>query len=111
MNTEPESFHGRNRVSAKALSRVVSAITADSLGVAAKDVAVDLADDNGLLGVKASTPIRVRPLGRDQRSVLDRAADTQNVIRDRMLDLTGSSVGSVSVRLTAARTSTEGRTR
>ena len=110
MSTEAAFFHGRNRVSAKALSRVVSAITADAMGVAAKDVAVDLADDNGLLGVRASTPIRVRPLGRSQESVLDRAADTQSVIRDRMLALTGSSVGSVSVRLTAAKTSTEGRT-
>jgi hypothetical protein len=110
VSTEAVAFHGRNRVSAKALSRVVSAITADSLGVAATDVSVDLADDHGLLGVKATTPIRVRPLGRDQRSVLDRAADTQSVIRDRMLDLTGSSVGSVSVRLTSAKTSTEGRT-
>jgi hypothetical protein len=108
--TEPGDRLGRNRVSAKALRRVVSAITADAMGVDPTDVAVDLADDNGQLGVSAATPIRVRPLGRPQESVLDRATGTQTVIRDRMLDLTGSSVGRVSVRLTAARTSTEGRT-
>jgi hypothetical protein len=104
----PGQLRGRNRVSERALRRVASAITADAMGVSPREVTVVLADDKGLLGVSAQTPIRVRPLGARQEpagSVLTRATTAQATIRERMLELTGSEVGRVSIRLTSTTTS------
>jgi len=104
---------GRNRVSERALRTVASAITADALGVAPKDVTVVLADDKGLLGVTAETPILVRALDAGHRAgeptMIDRATTAQATIRQRMLELTGSSVGRVRIRLTATTTATPQR--
>jgi len=99
-----DGLRGRNRVSERALRRVASAITAEAMGVSPREVTVVLADDRGLLGVSASTPIRVRPLGARQEpagTVLSRATTAQFTIRERMLELTGSEVGRVSIRLTS----------
>jgi hypothetical protein len=111
----PTTGHnGRNRVSQKALRRMAEVIAAEELGVKPAEVAIDLADDGGLLGVTASLPISVHSLAPARRSasrpakpttsVLDRAAAAQSAVRDRMLHLTGSTVGAVNLRLTAART-------
>lgn len=102
--TVPDALVGRNRVSERALRRVASAITAEAMGVSPREVTVVLADDRGLLGVSALTPIRVRPLGvrRDaDATVLHRATAAQSTIRERMRALTGSEVGRVSIRLTS----------
>ncbi|MDO9396011.1 MAG: hypothetical protein Q7T71_05665, partial [Herbiconiux sp.] len=48
---------GRNRITSKALNRVVAAVTAEALGVKASRVAVDLADEKGLLLLTVTTPI------------------------------------------------------
>jgi hypothetical protein len=103
---------GRNRITAKALNRVVAAVTADALGVKASRVGVDLADDQGRLALTVTTPIRVVSLARVQAgpgvvgrtggSVADRAAAAQETIRDRVSLITGSAVGRVTVRLTTA---------
>lgn len=103
----PDAAPGRNRVSERALRRVASAITAEAMGVSPRDVTVVLADDRGLLGISALTPIRVRPLGSRQSptaTVLHRATSAQATIRERMLELTGSEVGRVSVRITSTTT-------
>ena len=100
----PDALVGRNRVSERALRRVASAITAEAMGVSPREVTVVLADDRGLLGVSALTPIRVRPLGVPRgadATVLHRATAAQTTIRERMLALTGSEVGRVSIRLTS----------
>ncbi|WP_218624782.1 hypothetical protein [Glaciihabitans sp. dw_435] len=127
---------GRTSISSRAMRRVLSAITADEMGVAAGDVSIDLADDNGLLAVTASSPISVPALGSARqrrmetdgtgasassliapggfvapRSIADRATATQGIIRSRALALTGSTVGTVVVRLTGARIDTEARPR
>lgn len=102
--TVPDALLGRNRVSERALRRVASAITAEAMGVSPREVTVVLADDKGLLGVSALTPIRVRPLGARRgadATVLHRATAAQSTIRERMLALTGSEVGRVSIRLTS----------
>jgi hypothetical protein len=104
----PDALSGRNRVSERALRRVASAITAEAMGVSPREVTVVLADDEGRLGVSASTPISVRPLGARQdpaATVLSRATTAQSTIRERMLELTGSEVGRVSIRLTSTTTS------
>jgi uncharacterized alkaline shock family protein YloU len=116
--TEPR---GRNRIAAKALNRVVAAVTADALDVKASRVGVDIADEKGLLVLTVSTPIRVVSLNRVQAgsdvvartggSVVDRAAAAQETIRDRVRALTGSAVSRVVVRLTAADIREEDRVR
>ncbi|MCS5723054.1 hypothetical protein N1028_13335 [Herbiconiux sp. CPCC 203407] len=112
---------GRNRIAAKALNRVVAAVTADALDVKASRVGVDIADEKGLLVLTVSTPIRVVSLNRVQAgsdvvaraggSVVDRAAAAQETIRDRVRALTGSAVARVVVRLTAADIREEDRVR
>ena len=100
---------GRTRVGAKALRAVATAVTAEAMGVDTRDVSVDLVDDDGLLGVSVTTAIALPSLAGLQRTTttaLDRAAETQTVVRDRMLALTGSTVGTVDLRLTTARIST-----
>jgi len=116
---------GRNRITAKALNRVVAAVTADALGVKAARVGVDLSDEKGMLVLTVSTPIRVVSLDRIRTatgsgegvvqrsggSIVDRAAEAQEIIRDRVNALTGSAIGRVTVRLTAADIQLEERVR
>ncbi len=119
--TPAPSNRGRNRITSKALSRVVAAVTADALGVAPKRVGVDRADEKGLLVLTVTTPIRVVSLARVHSgpgvidraggTVLDRAARAQETIRDRVSDITGSAIGRVVVRLSAADIQEEERVR
>ncbi|WP_382308717.1 hypothetical protein [Herbiconiux sp. UC225_62] len=116
-----ESARGRNRITAKALRRVVAAVTADALGVTASRVGVELNDERGLLMLTVTTPIRVVSLGRVHAgggvvdrsggSIVDRSARAQEVIRDRVNELTGSAIGRVTVRLSAADIQQEDRVR
>ena len=110
---------GRNRITTKALNRVVAAVTADALGVKASRVGVELADENGILVLTVTTPIRVVSLGRVRDgavarsggSVVERAARAQETIRDRVNEITGSAVGRVTVRLSGADIQEEERVR
>ncbi|MGD8169882.1 hypothetical protein ACEXOS_021935 [Herbiconiux sp. P16] len=100
---------GRTRITSKALSRIVSAVTAEALDVTASRVGVELADQRGLLTLVVTTPIRVVSLDRVLRergavdrtggSILDRTARAQETIRDRVGTLTGSAIGRVTVRV------------
>ncbi|PJJ63807.1 hypothetical protein [Compostimonas suwonensis] len=104
-----EGARGRTRVASKALNRVVTAVTAEALGVDVRHVAVELADHAGALALTVSTPIRVVSLGlvtsdpsavrRAGGSVLDRTAQAQRVIRERVTTLTGSAIERVTVRI------------
>ena len=122
---DTERFHGRNRISSKAIRAVVSAITASELGVTAKNVDVQLSDDNGGLAIGISAPIAIAALAAvrtgssrlavrsttAQPTLIERVTSAQNIIRGRMLDLTGSSVGAVNIRLTGAQIQGEVRVR
>jgi len=120
-STDSRSLHGRNRVSARALRAVVSAVAAAELKTGAKTVTVDLADDSGSLSLAISAPIGIAPLRSkglassappaQTPSVIERATAAQNTIRSRVLELTGSTVGTVDLRLTAARIEEEERVR
>ena len=100
---------GRNRITSKALNRVVSAVTADELGVNAGKIGVDLGDHEGALSLTITTPIRVVSLDRVQSdtsvvarsggSILDRTARAQETIRTKVSSLTGSSIARVTVRV------------
>jgi hypothetical protein len=102
--TADRGHHGRTAIAPRAVRRIVSAVTADALGVRASDVSVDLADDNGSLTVTARTPIHVRPLGdvgrRSSGTLLERLTAAQSSIRERCLQLTGSTIGRVDLQIT-----------
>lgn len=118
--TEPP--RGRTRVTSRALSRVVSAVTAEALGVQAKQVGVELRDERGALAVSVSSPVPLLTLrtarldgggflARSGGSLLDRSEHAQQVLRERVHALTGSTVGPITVRFTGATTQREVRVR
>jgi len=117
--TSTELQAGRNRIGAKALRSVATVVTAEAMGVAARDVSVELSDDDGLLGVSAVTAIALSALDSSGTAAapaagptaLDRAAEAQETVRDRMFELTGSSVGFVNLRLNTARITRKGSRR
>jgi hypothetical protein len=109
--TNGDALHGRTKVSAKAISRIVAAIAGESFGVPARTVGVHLDDSSGMLAVTATTAISVpslvstrasSPSSTPPTTVLDRAAAAQSAIRTRTGELTGSQIGPVTVRLNAA---------
>jgi len=105
-----DRFHGRNRIASRAIRAVVTAVTATELGSAAKSVGVELDDDAGALAVTVSAPVGIAPLlaPADRgvpapATVVERATAAQTTIRTRVQELTGSTIGTVNLRLTAAR--------
>lgn len=110
---------GRTRITTRSLTRVVSAVTAEALGVDAGHVGVDLDDREGTLAVTVKTPIRVVSLDRVRTersvvqrtggSIVDRATRAQETIRDRVSALTGFSIGRVAVRITGVNIQPEER--
>jgi hypothetical protein len=110
--TPSRAPRGRTTITSRAVRRVVAAVTADALEVPAADVAVTLADDAGRLAVEARTPIRIPALADRPEAggtLLERLAEAQTQVRDRVLDLTGSTVGRVDLRITGARIQERGR--
>lgn len=103
---------GRTRITSKALNRVVSAVTAEELGVDSRKVGVDLEDHGGSMMLTVRAPIHVpsldRVLGdsnvltRTGGSVIDRAATARENIRARVQKLTGSDITRIMLRLTSA---------
>jgi len=101
---------GRTKIAARAVRRVVSAVTADALEVPAGDVSVDLQDHGGQLSVTAAAPIRIDPLGtaggslRSARggTLVERLGTARDEIGDRVTSITGSHVTRVDLRITGA---------
>lgn len=101
---------GRTRITSRALTRIVAAVTADTLQVNADHVTVDITDDKGKLSLSVRTPIKIVALSRITHdlsvltrtggTVLERATAAQGHIRTRVGDLTGSRISRVFVRLT-----------
>jgi uncharacterized alkaline shock family protein YloU len=110
---------GRTRITPRALDRVVSAVTAEELGVDRGKVSVDLDDDGGALTLTVRAPIHVISLERSMAdpgavaraggSVMSRAARAQENIRSRIQSLTGSNISRVQLRLTGAQIKQERR--
>jgi hypothetical protein len=116
-----ESSHGRTVITAKAIERVVRAVTAEQFGVQAKAVSADLTDAGGRLDLAVRTPIRVVPIRRVHEdadairrsggSIVDRAQRGEATIADRVSEITGSAVSRLSLRFTSADISQERRVR
>ncbi|MGK9149120.1 hypothetical protein KXS11_15920 [Plantibacter flavus] len=110
---------GRTRIAAKALEHVAVAIAAETLGVPAGRVKVELADDRGALALVVTSPMRAVPLGRiaavpdafarSGGSVLDRATAATATIGAKLEQLSGSSVSRVSIRVSGLEIAQEGR--
>jgi uncharacterized alkaline shock family protein YloU len=118
---EWEKLPGRTKIAPRALDRVVSAVTADALGVNSKKVSVDLNDDGGHLSLTVSAPIRVPSLLRIENEpgivarqggpLLERAKTAQEQIRTRVQQLTGNQVARVIVKVTGVDIQEERRVR
>ena len=112
---------GTTRLTAKALTRLVSAVAGDALGVDAGSVSVDLDDHNGKLALRLRTPVRVPSLARIREQpgalersggpLLERVDTAKTTIRDRVQSLTGSHVGLVTIRVTGLNIKAEERVR
>jgi uncharacterized alkaline shock family protein YloU len=112
---------GRTTVSSRALERVVSAVTADTFGVTARAVHVDLTDRNGLLALQIRTPTWVASLDRVKRepavveasggTLIQRTINAQTTIRERVTELSGAQIAHVTVQLTGINTQEERRVR
>ncbi|RFA12197.1 hypothetical protein B7R22_17370 [Subtercola boreus] len=101
---------GHTRITARALNHLIAAVAAEALGVAARSVSIDLADEAGKLTVTVRSPLRVVSLphvtrepgivARTGGTLLDRATAAQQQIRSRAAALSGSDISAVTVRLT-----------
>jgi hypothetical protein len=105
------ALSGRNRISSRAIERVVAAVTAGEMGVEPRHVGVQLGDDSGSLVITASAAVTLVSLTARGRkaaaaaqagSIVERATAAQKVIRERVRDITGSAIGQVNLRLNAA---------
>ncbi|MGK9148496.1 hypothetical protein KXS11_12790 [Plantibacter flavus] len=104
--TAEQAVHGRNTITSRAVRRIVSAVTAEALGVRASEVSVELSDARGALTVTANTPVHVSPLGTADGAsgtLLERLARAQTTIRERCLQLTGSTIAHVDLHITGAK--------
>ncbi|MBW4042569.1 MAG: hypothetical protein HIU86_10655 [Acidobacteria bacterium] len=112
---------GRTVITARAIERIVRAVTADQFGVATKSVSADLTDEDGRLDLAVRTPIRVVSIGRVQDdgqaversggSIIDRANRSEAVIIERVGTITGSTVSKLALRFTGAEIKRERRVR
>ena len=119
LTAEHAQKRGRTIVTPRALNRVVCAVTADLFDIASRAVDVDLSDQNGLLALTIRTPVRVPALNEIRPSavvpetrdggLLQRVADAQTTIRERVTALTGSEVVHVTIRVTGIETENESR--
>lgn len=110
---------GRTRIAAKALEHVAVAIAAETLGVPAGRVAVQLVDDRGALALLVTAPMRAVPLrrvgaapdavSRSGGSILDRASAATATIAAQLEHLSGSHVSKVSLRVSGLEIAQEGR--
>jgi hypothetical protein len=108
-------------VTARALERVVRAVTADQFGVEARAVSADLRDEGGRLDVAVRTPVRVVSISRFQTdpgslersggTIVERAERSEAAIIDQVGTITGSTVSKLAVRFTDADIKQERRVR
>lgn len=113
--------HGRTVITARALDRVVRAVSGAALGVEPRRVGADVRDASGLLALDVRAPIRLPSLidvaadgevvQRGGGSILQRAESARAEIRSRVEAITGSSIARVVVRVEAAHIEPERRVR
>ncbi|SJM62118.1 hypothetical protein FM101_07155 [Arthrobacter rhombi] len=82
-------------------------IASEVFDVQPGSIKVSLNDEFGALALRLSLPLPIAPLAYDRpekpdasESVMDRARDARSILRDRFVELTGSHVSRVDVRVT-----------
>jgi hypothetical protein len=94
---------GHTRISTQALSSAARAVAADVFSVPPGQVRVGLNDEFGSLALGLSLPLPIGPHGIDaagRPTVWERARQARAAIRDRFVELTGTHVSRVDVRVT-----------
>lgn len=112
---------GRTRITNRALQRVVAAVAGEALGVDGKDVGTDLTDHDGALDLAVDTPIGVPTIARARQqpdvlqrtggSIVERCAEAEQTVRDRVHEMTGHEIRRVTIRVTGVSISKERRVR
>lgn len=95
---------GRTRITPRALTRLIGAVSAEALAVPADQVTVILTDAAGRLAVHVRSPIRIGSLTEVHTgaTVLQRAEQAQEHIRQTIGRLTGTDVAEVTVQVSGA---------
>lgn len=116
-----ERLAGHNRISTQALTSTACGVAADVLHVPVRDIRATWFDDAGLLALNLALPISVPPLHRVAAdpaavtvlggSVEDRVHRAKGEILERVVQLSGSRLSRVDIRVTGARVSGTGRAR
>lgn len=92
---------GRVSITPRALEHTAAAIAADHLGVDRSTVSVRLSDLRGQLAVAITSPLRVSPLGRGSAvGMVTRSQDAREAISRDLTRIGGSTVGTVTLRVT-----------
>lgn len=93
---------GRIAITARALERTVTAVSARHLRVPVSDIGVRLSDERGELAVSVTSPLSVEPLAASRTGAVTRTQDARAAIAKDVTAITGSTVRTVTVRLTRA---------
>ncbi|MGO2004812.1 hypothetical protein ACTXOR_00240 [Arthrobacter rhombi] len=98
---------GHTRISTQALTSSARIIASEVFDVQPGSIKVSLNDEFGALALRLSLPLPIAPLAYDRpekpdasESVMARARDARSILRDRFVELTGSHVSRVDVRVT-----------
>ena len=119
--SDQAAARGRTRITARALERVAAAVTGEAFGSPGDRVKVDLTDHDGDLDLAVTTGIRTVTLTRAMEepraierlggSILQRATRAEETIRNRVAELTGSTVRQVAIHFTDIHIQQERRVR
>ncbi|MDP5226426.1 MULTISPECIES: hypothetical protein [Arthrobacter] len=117
----PRVLAGHNRFSNQALTSLAKAACAEVLEVPAQEVRVEWRDDDGLLALSLVTPLGLPGLSEVVRdpevlaaaggSIWDRAVDAKADIRARVMQLSGSELSRVDIRISGVLQRTAARVR
>jgi len=105
--TTGRALAGHTRVSTQALTSAARIIAAEVFEVLPSEIRVVLNDEYGALALGLNLPLPISPLvhGRQAAvdpdgSVLARARDARTAVRERFVEVTGSHVSRIDVRVT-----------
>ena len=102
---------GRTAITPRALELVARGVAADRLAVDPAKVSVRLGDASGLLAVAIASPVRATPLGspRSTQGLVTTSEQARADIAYDIARLTGSEVGTVTLRITGVQIEKERR--
>ncbi|MET3904569.1 hypothetical protein [Paenarthrobacter sp. 4246] len=106
MNRAGTNCAGHTRITQHALRKTLEAVTAQAFRVGAGNVAAELEDDAGKLGVRLSVKLALPPLlgpRKTTATVFQQAQTARTQLVSRGLELTGLEIGRVDIRLAGAK--------